>query len=86
VVYIYYGVSGQEGHDSFPSFLHFLIFSILLPLWLSPLWDVPFYYVYAMALSFYYGLWPFIFVAIMLCLCSGEYCYSDCSFLCFDVF
>ena len=61
VVYIYCGVSEQEGHHSFPSFLLFLISSGLLPLWLSLFWDIPLFYVYAMALSFYFGLCPFIF-------------------------
>ena len=77
VVYIYWGVSEQEGHHSFPSFLLFLVSSTLLPLWLSLFWDIPLFCLYAMALSFYFGLCPFIFVAVMLSLCSGECCYSD---------
>ena len=85
VVYIYWGVSEQEGHHSFPSFLLFLISSTLLPLWLSLFWDIPLFCLYAMALSFYFGLCPFIFIAVMLSLCSGECCYSDFMFFCFTV-
>src|SRR4029077_14550074 len=66
VVYIYWGVSEQEGHHSFPLFLLFLISSTLLPLWLSLFMG------YTLLLSLCYGsvllFWtlPFYF-----CWCYG---------------
>ena len=69
VVYIYWGVLGQEGHHSFPLFLQFLVSSILLPLWLSLFWDIPFYYFYYYAMALSLLFWDFALFLFLFLLC-----------------
>ena len=66
-MHIYCAVFGGRKHDLFPTFVVFLFSSALLLLWLSLLWDLPFYYLYAMALSLL--LWDFapLFLCFYVC-------------------
>jgi len=66
-LHIYCAVFGGRKHHLFPTFVVFLFSSALLLLWLSLLWDLPFYYLYAMALSLL--LWDFAPLFLCFCVC-----------------